>query len=332
MRRYWVIAPQHTKYWESAWRFDLAHNIISLGWNDLGDISSLSETQLKKRISREYHSDGLRSNNYTFRSLWNFYHAIKPGHVIVASQGRRNIAAVGVVTCEAYYEHNKNAQAVPDDPYSNNLGVRWEQEPRGKPIASMLGRQAICEITEERFQALTRTKPVGGMKLGVGAKMIGGSGSPLPRFDDAEVSAAIKARTIAYRRRHNKMTNALKRLWSRFELKRGNHSDCLYDVLVENYNGTGRDLLLELKPDPDKGAVRIAIGQLYDYRRYLPNRSRTDLAVLTIARPAKAYLDLLLNLGISALWFQNDKCESLQGKGLVSQTGRLTGRQARDEK
>jgi len=320
MNRYWVIAPQHAKRWKKAWKYDLANNIISMGYKHVGDISSLNEKRLRKRIDREYRKDSPLSKNYTFRSLWNFYHEIKVGHTIVVSQGRRKIAAIGTVTREAYYELNKNAQAVPDDPYSNHLGVRWEREPRGIPVVSMLGRQAIYEISKKRFQALIHSDPFSGVDLNRKTKIIRGSGTSLPQFDESEIKAAMKARTVSYRHRHNKMTNALTRLWARYKLMRGNNSDCLYDVLVENYDGKGRDLLVELKPDPDKGALRIAVGQLYDYRRYLSHRATTDLAVLTISRPSPAYLDLLRELKISALWFGNDNCKSLKGEGKVSRS------------
>src|SRR5205823_7018374 len=86
-------------------------------------------------------------------------------------------------------------------------------------------------------------------------------------------------------------------------------------VLVQNYDGKGRDLLIEVKPDPHKGALRIAIGQLLDYRRFLPLRAGTDLAILTITPPDQSYIDLVLDLQISALWFHDETCRTLSGIG-----------------
>ena len=73
--------------------------------------------------------------------------------------------------------------------------------------------------------------------------------------------------------------------------------------------------LIEVKPDPDMGSVRIAIGQLLDYRRFLPHRAGTDLALLTISRPQKTFLDLLFDLQISALWFDDGHCQKISGEG-----------------
>jgi len=111
------------------------------------------------------------------------------------------------------------------------------------------------------------------------------------------------------------MTNALTKLFAKHKLIVGTEEHCRYDVIIKQYDGTNRDLLIEAKPDPDK--VRIAIGQLFDYRRFLPHRAGTDLALFTISRPPQSYLDLMLELQISALWFDAEPCQSLSGEGKV---------------
>ena len=143
----------------------------------------------------------------------------------------------------------------------------------------------------------------------------GGSGKLLSTFDEAERNSVQKSSTIVYRNRHNKMTNAIKKLFRKYVVTQGTDQDCRYDVLIKDYDGKGRDLLTEVKPEPDKGSIRIAIGQLLDYRRFLPHRTGTDLAVLTISRPARTYVDLLLDLQISPLWFADESCKHLRGEG-----------------
>lgn len=142
-------------------------------------------------------------------------------------------------------------------------------------------------------------------------------GAQLDDMDEDERIAVAKSRTTVYRNRHNKMTNALKRFFGSKNLKRGDHKDCRYDALYKNYDNSGRDLLIEVKPDVDKGSIRIAIGQLFDYRRFLEHRAGTDLAFLSITPPSKSHIELLLDLQISALWFDNEKCNSLSGVGKV---------------
>jgi hypothetical protein len=98
--------------------------------------------------------------------------------------------------------------------------------------------------------------------------------------------------------------------------EQGVHNNNRYDILVRNYDAGGRDLLIEVKPDPAKGSLRIAIGQLYDCRRLLNNSAATDLTVLSIGKPDQSYLNLLvIDRGISALWFEDEECKVLKGVG-----------------
>ena len=101
------------------------------------------------------------------------------------------------------------------------------------------------------------------------------------------------------------------------QLRAGTSPDCRYDVLVLNYDGKGRDLLIEAKPDPDRGSIRVAIGQLFDYCRFVPHPAATDIAILTISEPTASYLDLMHDHQITALWFIGDKCTELTGNGKI---------------
>ena len=109
------------------------------------------------------------------------------------------------------------------------------------------------------------------------------------------------------------MTAALGRIFSRFNPTTETTPAGRCDAILKNYDGTSRDLLIEAKPDPDKGSIRIAIGQLFDYSRYRARQAATDLAVVTITRPAQDYVDLLIELGITALWFGNESCKQVNG-------------------
>jgi hypothetical protein len=57
MPRYWVIAPVESKpsdLFEKVWQFDLANNLISIGWKQLGDVSKMNREQLSKAIASSY--------------------------------------------------------------------------------------------------------------------------------------------------------------------------------------------------------------------------------------------------------------------------------------
>ncbi len=121
--------------------------------------------------------------------------------------------------------------------------------------------------------------------------------TPIPFFDDAERVAILKSAAVLHRARHNTITTALKHLCGHHKLvlDRGTHPNCSYDARITNYDGNGRDLLIEVKPDPDKGSL--------------------DLAILTITKPSRAYLTLMQDLQIIALWFTSDRCNRFKGDG-----------------
>jgi hypothetical protein len=67
------------------------------------------------------------------------------------------------------------------------------------------------------------------------------------------------------------------------------------DVWVED-----RDALIEAKNSDSRGAIRQAIGQLYDYRRF--HQTPILLAVLLPYQPNEDRLNLLRSAGIEAIW------------------------------
>ena len=61
--------------------------------------------------------------------------------------------------------------------------------------------------------------------------------------------------------------------------------------------------------------VRMAIGQLFDYRRFEP--APVELGVLVPVRPADDLLDLLEDLGIACVWASDDGFEDSRGGEFV---------------
>jgi predicted transcriptional regulator len=162
MSRYWVIAPYHAdqpELWDRVWKNDLKHDIISIGWYQLGNVSSLTEDQLKERIDRTFPDDPPSVRTLYRRMIRDFYHSIKVGDTVIARRGRKRIAAIGRVTGAAYYEPEKNLEVFGEDKaYANHLDVRWEASPRNKLFrAVVFGMQTLYEVPEEKFHSLLQT-------------------------------------------------------------------------------------------------------------------------------------------------------------------------------
>jgi serine/threonine protein kinase len=163
--RYWVIAVYHAdrpEEFRQVWRFDLSNNVISVGWARLGDTSSLDEQALRAVIDRHYADKTAGAKESRFRMLWNFYHSIKPGDIVVAREGLKKIKAVGTVTSRAYYDAGKAAGVyTTDKTYPNHIDVRWHDSPRDKVLPKQIfARQTLYEISQEKFRGLVENAPV----------------------------------------------------------------------------------------------------------------------------------------------------------------------------
>lgn len=139
----------------------------------------------------------------------------------------------------------------------------------------------------------------------------------LTELDENEVEVLKKASRSSFIMRHNSMTNRLRSCCesSGKLVYRGSTKECCFDALVEDYDGEGRDLLIEAKSSTEAAFCRMAVGQLLDYRRQLRESATTDLAVLFSGPPGKHVRDFLGHIGIKVLWFVGD--DVVDGSGLI---------------
>jgi hypothetical protein len=84
-------------------------------------------------------------------------------------------------------------------------------------------------------------------------------------------------------------------VWRKKYLPAGEVRPIYSDAWVED-----RQALIEAKNSDSRDALRLAIGQLYDYRRF--HEPPVHLAVLLPYKPTPERLDLLHSAGIEAVW------------------------------
>ena len=92
MPRYWVIAPYAAKVselYDTVWRFDLANGVISIGWAELGDVSTMTRDGLAARVASATPNDPPATKSLVTNMLWAFYHEIQPGDIVLARRGRK---------------------------------------------------------------------------------------------------------------------------------------------------------------------------------------------------------------------------------------------------
>ena len=98
---------KNKKHFKKVWQADLANDLISIGWSQLGDVSQMSQNAILKAITANY-SKGMHKRDAA-DMLWTFYHDIKPGHFVIARRGLMTLAAIGKVIKTAKYDAEKHS-------------------------------------------------------------------------------------------------------------------------------------------------------------------------------------------------------------------------------
>lgn len=130
-------------------------------------------------------------------------------------------------------------------------------------------------------------------------------------LDETDILQVAKATESTRVARHKILTNAIYRIiGGRVKVCVGVCKDALFDVLLRDYS-QNRDLLIEAKGSMDRAEVRLAIGQLYDYRLHgfdqeKENLKLIDMAVLLPEIPDKDTVNLVQSAGISVLWISEE--------------------------
>lgn len=162
---YWVIAPVESnppERFDKVWQFDLANNLISIGWDALGDVSKMSREELSKAIGTAYPDKPLGTQGLIGNMLWSFWHEIRQGDFVIARRGRTVLAAVGKVLCAGFYAPGKNPLlASPQYSHHGFLNVEWQQPPRDKNFhKTVFPMQTLKLISEVEYRTFVEADSI----------------------------------------------------------------------------------------------------------------------------------------------------------------------------
>jgi MoxR-like ATPase len=138
--RYWKIAPgADGELWEKS----LAGGYISIGWNDLGDLSDCDREEFDRRVAAqlELHEDWTEE---ALEQVWKF-RSIREGDRIVANRGTTKVLGVGTVIGDYQY--------VAAGEHFHRLPVRWD-DIRQRDVNEMGWRRTLIELPPERFNRI----------------------------------------------------------------------------------------------------------------------------------------------------------------------------------
>ena len=141
------------------------------------------------------------------------------------------------------------------------------------------------------------------------------SGRDLKIKDESDLETVFDALSLSKKRLHNQLTNQLLE-WATeagLVVKEGNARQALYDALIFGSEAAAPQVLVEAKASCEIADARLAIGQLLDYLRHLPNSDETDLAILLPERPPHNVIDFIRHVdeliptrSVLAIWFGAD--------------------------
>ncbi len=153
MPRYWIIAPVESKppeLFDKVWQFDIANNLISIGWKELGDVSKMSREELSEAVASTYVDKPPATKALYTNMIWAFYHEISPGDFIIARRGRKTLAGVGKVSRSAFYAPGKS----PVHGHPNFLEVSWQEQPCDKVFPDVVfPMHTLSEFSDEQFRS-----------------------------------------------------------------------------------------------------------------------------------------------------------------------------------
>lgn len=133
-RRIWLYAPgRGAELWNELYEDRLA----AIGWDDLGDLAGRTSAELLESLKTMY-GDANPTNKA--RACHEFVNAMKPGDLVFAKRGRREIVGFGTVTGE--YRHDPDRAT-----YMNVRRMRWD----GRGVWACdreLAMKALTDITD----------------------------------------------------------------------------------------------------------------------------------------------------------------------------------------
>lgn len=144
--RYWKVAPgSGARFWESC----LDNGYISVGWDELGDLSEVDRKEYERR------RDALlkKHPNWTVESVeqvWRFAH-IQEGDRIVANRGTSEVLGIGTVI--GPYEF------IPEIEHGHRLPVQWD-DISVRQINEGGWRRTLIELDEKKFNSILEASGV----------------------------------------------------------------------------------------------------------------------------------------------------------------------------
>ena len=114
-KRYWMYAPGEKA---SKWQRCKEQDIICIGWDALGDLSTMdSLEECREELKRAYNKPDSSFMNDGL-AVWEFSHVMQVGDIVYAKQGQSSIIGRGVVKSDYFYDPSQET-------YRHTRKIEW---------------------------------------------------------------------------------------------------------------------------------------------------------------------------------------------------------------
>lgn len=144
-RNYWLIAPGHGA---EMWQEFYEKGIVAVAWDELGNFGDyIDQDDIRQELENIHPATAQVISSL---AVWQFGHEMRPGDVVFARNGRKELIGRGKVTSDLHYDDNRES-------YRNYRSVDWTHQgswtfPVDSPtktLTKITDRRDYVELLEE---------------------------------------------------------------------------------------------------------------------------------------------------------------------------------------
>ena len=136
--RVWMYAPGPKA---SKWDICLKNEVMCIGWEVLGDLSSFSTREEIKTALQEAYNKPEGSFMNDSLALWDFVHTVQIGDIVYAKKGTDTIIGRGIV--EGDYSYDESSED-----YNNIRNIKWTNVGEWKVPQKNIVQKTLTDISE----------------------------------------------------------------------------------------------------------------------------------------------------------------------------------------
>ena len=145
---YWKVAPgENARLWPQC----EAGNFISMGWDELGDLATMTheEYKAKRDVLVGKYDDWTKTGT---DQAWRFAKNIKPGDYVLANRGETQVVGIGIVTGPYFFVDDAKE-------HRHRLPVEWIDTATRTFQARAGFRRTLVSLNRDEFEAIEEVPP-----------------------------------------------------------------------------------------------------------------------------------------------------------------------------